>query len=625
MPLRDYQQACHDAVLSYWGEAPWHTDQDVYRSLLVNLPTSAGKTRTAGAIINTVRQLGPCLFLADTDELCAQPRKTFHQAFGIHAAVEKAGDRASLMADVVVGSAQTLMREERLRRYDANHFKYIVVDEAHRGSDRNKKITDYFTDAKVMGLTATAFRKNLANLSAYYEHVAFEMGMFDLMNEGYIAPLKVLTLPVQVDISQVHQKAGDFDEHELDTTIAPYYEEICRLILEHAPNRKIVTFLPLIKSSEEFVVIARRMGIDARHVDGKSDDRHRLLDLFSKGEFQLLSNSSLLTTGWDCPPCDCLLNLAPTRSAGLFRQKVGRIGRILPGVIDGIETKEERIAAIAASEKPDALILDLLWQTEKFNLQGPSDLIASNETERDAIRRELAGRSEATDLQGVTAEVQEAHEQRLKAALEASAKRRSQFNDAINLVAAMLHERKVTNYEPVMGWEHQPVTAKQREWLAKQGVDPESATDRGHASAFMNLIFGRKAAGLCSHRAVEALEKVGVAGAISMTKVQAFEILGGNYPISFGKHAKNAMPLRAVPISYWEWCMGVEQRRWFNMSTYPIEFGWAKHVIEPEEERCRCIGSHQAPNCPVHPRAPEPVPASNEAATADITEDDLPF
>lgn len=623
MPLRDYQQRAHDAVLSHWGEAPWHTDQDVYRSLLVNLPTSAGKTVTAGAIIDSARERGACLFLADTDELCAQPRATFARIFKIHAAVEKAGNRASLMADVVVGSAQTLMREERLRRIPADHFKYIVVDEAHRGSDRNKKITDYFQQAKVMGLTATAFRKNLADLSNYYEHVAFEMGMFDLMDEGYIAPLKVLTLPVKVDISQVHQKNGDYDEHELDTTIAPYYEEICRLILEHAKDRQIVAFLPLIKSSQEFVTIARSMGIDARHIDGKSEDRKYLLNQFAKGQFQLLSNSSLLTTGWDCPRCDCLLNLAPTRSAGLFRQKVGRIGRVLPGVIDGLEIKEDRKEAIARSAKPDALILDLLWQTEKFNLQGPADLIAANSTERDAIQRQLAGMSDAGDLQEVTAEVQEAHEQRLKAALEAAAKRRSQFNDAINLVAAMLHGRQVTNYEPVMTWEAQPVTAKQKEWLAKQGMDPESGVDRGHVSAFMNLIFGRKKAGLCSHRAVEALEKMGVADAISMTKAQAFDVLHGNYPISFGKHSKGGMPLRAIPIGYWEWCLKPEQRRWFNEKNYPIEFPWAMEVTGVSESACKCIGKYVPPNCPVHPREPEKAPVG--AVATEFDDSEIPF
>src|SRR5260370_34090 len=83
----------------------------------------------------------------------------------MRAGVEKAAERASLLMDVVIGSDQTLMRDDRLTRYDPDHFGYIFVDEAHRGSDRNKKITDYFASAKVMGMTATAFRAKRADKS----------------------------------------------------------------------------------------------------------------------------------------------------------------------------------------------------------------------------------------------------------------------------------------------------------------------------------------------------------------------------------------------------------------------------------------------------------------------------
>jgi superfamily II DNA or RNA helicase len=610
---RDYQEACHDAVLAAWGVAPWYSEGETFDSVLANLTTSAGKTFIAGYIISSVleKDLGRCLFLADTDELCRQPRLSFWDHFKIGTAVEKAGEKASIMSDVVVGSAQTLMRPERLRRYPPDHFKFIFVDEAHRGSDRNKVITDHFAGAKIMGMTATPFRARLADLSDYYEHVAFEMGLFDLIDEGYISPIKVLTLPVRVDLRDVHQTMStegmDYDKNELDTTIAPYYEEICRLILEHAADRHIIAYLPLIKSSQAFVTIAQGMGINARHIDGKSPNREQLLRDFGAGTFQLLSNSNLLTTGWDCPRCDCLLNLAPTRSPGLFRQKVGRIGRILKGVIDGIRNKDERKAAIAASAKPDALILDLLWQTQKFGLMGPADLIAGNEEERAAIQLKLAGMVSSQDLQGVSAAVQAEREEALKKALIEAAKRqrKGEGADSVDMVAALLHGKKVLNYEPAMNWERKPVTSAQKEWLAKQGIDADTARDRGHAKALMDLIFTRKKLGFCSHRVVEALEKRMISGAVRMTDRQAYEILGGNYPFPFGKHARAGHTLRQVPSSFWRWAARPEQR-WIERA-WPIVWSWMDGVVDKEAEsldeaRCQCIGSHQAPNCPVHPR-----------------------
>jgi superfamily II DNA or RNA helicase len=608
--LRDYQEECRDAVLAALGEKPWWDGQsETFRSTLINLATSGGKTVIAGAIIFAVRDRGKCLFLADTDELCDQPRKKFYRLFGMHAALEKAGDKASMMSDVVIGSAQTFMRENRLQRFPPNHFKFIFVDEAHRGSDRNKKITDYFTEAKIIGQTATAFRAKLADLSDYYEHVAYELGVFDLVNEGFNTPLKVLTLPVSVDLSKVHQsmstEAGgmDYNKEELDTTIAPYYEEICRLVLKHAADRHIICYLPLIKSSQEFVTIAKSMGIIAKHIDGKSPDRVQLLREFEDGGIQILSNSSLLTTGWDCPRCDCLLNLAPTRSAGLFRQKAGRIGRVLPGVVDGIENRDERKRRIAASAKPDALILDLLWQTERFGLMGPADLIAANAEEKEAIQMRIRRLTAAEDLQEVTSAVQEEREEALRVALEEAAKKRTMLTDAVELIAAVLHGRKVLTYEPVVNWERKPVSEKQKEWLEKQGIDPGTAKDRGHVSKLMDLLFQRRKAGLAPWRAVQALEKRKIPHAIHMTDWQAYEILGGDYPFPFGKQARQKRTLRQVPVSYLSWCAD-PSRDWIRKQ-YPIVADWIKRTINhgyDEQGPCTCIGAYRAPNCPVHPR-----------------------
>jgi superfamily II DNA or RNA helicase len=130
--------------------------------------------------------------------------------------------------------------------------------------------------------------------------------LFKLIDEGYIVPWKVLTLPVHIDLNDVHQSQQfgeqDYSRRELDSTMAPYYEAIAELIVEHAPNRQIVAFLPLIQSSIEFVQVCRSLGIKAEHVDHKSTDREEKLQRFENRDFQLISNSSLLTTGWDCPP-----------------------------------------------------------------------------------------------------------------------------------------------------------------------------------------------------------------------------------------------------------------------------------------------------------------------------------
>lgn len=557
MTPRDYQQENHDAILAAWGEKPWYkAGEETYRSVVSNMPTSAGKTIVAGMVCLSVHERGRCLYLADTDELCDQPLKKFAK-LGIHASLEKAESRASRNSTIVIGSAQTLARRKRLERFSPDHFQYIFVDEAHRGSDRNKAITDYFPDAKVCGQTATAFRAKLKDLSKYYEHVAFELGVFDLVDEGYIPPLKVLTLPVKVDITQVKQSAGfdgqDFDKDELSTTIRPYYEAIIHLIREHAANRQIVCYLPLIRSSQDFVAIARALGINARHIDGQSPDRKQLLERFERRDFQLLSNSSLLTTGWDCPPCDCLLNLAPTRSPGLFRQKVGRVLRPLPGVIDGITNATERKARIASSAKPDALILDLLWQSARFGLAGPADLIAANDEQKEALQLKLRGLTGAFNLQGVSAEVQAEKEKALKEALERAAKWRSAGAVDAKMFAVAMHDNALLEYEPVTEWQATEMSTKQAAFLLRNGIDPASVKDKGHASALTNKIFGRRMLGLAAFRTVQALEAHGIKDAIRWKERAAYEHLRGDYPFPFGRPAAQGQLLRQVNSGYWDW------------------------------------------------------------------------
>jgi hypothetical protein len=174
--------------------------------------------------------------------------------------------------------------------------------------------------------------------------------------------------------------------------------------------------------------------------------------------------------------------------------------------------------------------------------------------------------------------------------------------DDIKLIAATIHGRKVLNYEPVMKWERQPITDKQRNWMLKNGIDPNSAKDRGHISALMNLLFQRQRLGLGSHRVVKALEKRNVKNPTQVKDWTAYQILGGDYPFPFGKHALQKHTLKQVPSGYYEWC---GEQDWINQ--FPVVADWIDRTTKGGSRKvdCTCIGAYQAPNCPVHPREPD--------------------
>ena len=441
------------------------------------------------------------------------------------------------------------------------------------------RVREYFSQAKVCGITATPFRAGLKDLSDFYEVVADSLHLYDLVDEGYLVGFKVDMVPLEIDLSQVKQKRGiegqDFNQEDLEFSIRPWYEAVAQEIVKRASDRHIICYLPLIKSSQEFSEILRDHGITARHIDGKSTDREQILEAFGRGDFQALCNSDLVSTGVDIPLADCMCNLSPTRSAVRFRQRAGRISRVLPGLVDHLATPAERKAAIAASAKPNALILDFLWQAGEIGLQGPSGLIARTEDEADEIGKMLRKLRTPKELEEISEDFKAKKEDELRKKLEALSKRKAQFIDA-RMLGIMMHSREIADFEPVMKWEKKPISQGQQQYLQKQGIDIETVNGRGHASAIIDSLMKRKNAGLASLDAVKLLKSKGIEKPEEMTAIEAERILGDQTPFPFGKHRGRAFS--EIPDGYWQW---LEEQEWVK-TAWPRVWAHIQSRKQPE-------------------------------------------
>lgn len=96
------------------------------------------------------------------------------------------------------------------------------------------------------------------------------------------------------------------------------------------------------------------------------------------------------TEGFDVPEIACVVQARPTLSRSLYTQMAGRGTRTLAGVVDGLPTPEERIAAIAASGKPDLLLLDIVGNSSRHKLVSALDILGGDYTEE---MRQRAARS----------------------------------------------------------------------------------------------------------------------------------------------------------------------------------------------------------------------------------------
>lgn len=495
MQLRPYQTKCVESILESFKE---------FRKTLIVSPTGSGKT----VIMSKVAQLTlpkKTLILAHREELIDQAIQKLHSATGIKADKEKAEARASLSAPVVVASVQTLIGQTRLERWPADHFGLVIIDEAHHAiSDSFRRVLARFDGcANVLGVTATPDRGDKKNLGEYFENIAYEIGLFDLIRGGYLSPICIKSIPLQIDLNGVRQTAGDFNDADLGNALEPYLGQIAESIAREASFRKTLAFLPLRATSRKFVEACQSVGLSACHIDGESEDRKEILARFSAGEFDVLSNAMLLTEGYDEPTCDCVCVLRPTRSRPLYSQMVGRGTRLHP-------TKE------------NLLLLDFLWMHEKLSISKPAHLIAKSKEEADAItalaeERQAQYGEQELDLDDLATDATSKREEALRKKLEEQAKKKAKYISAESF-AANHNDLALAEYEPTMKWESEAISDKQRMHLKRQGIDPDTVKGKGHASRLLSLAFANQKLQLASPNVLAMIKRMPhIARAVGIT------------------------------------------------------------------------------------------------------------
>lgn len=505
MELRPYQKAAKEAVFDKWTAG-------TKRTLLV-LPTGTGKTIVFASVTEEcVRRGERILILAHRGELLEQAADKILQSTGLRCAVEKAEQTCKgTWYRVIVGSVQTLMRERRLLGFAPDYFKTIVVDEAHHCiSGSYQKVLQYFSDAKVLGVTATPDRGDMKDLGTYFENIAYEYTLPKAIREGYLSPIKALTIPLKIDISGVGIQTGDFKAGELGTALDPYLEQIACEMEKHCVNRKTVVFLPLVKTSQKFRDILNQHGFKAAEVNGSSEDRAQILKDFDEDRYNVLCNSMLLTEGWDCPSVDCVIVLRPTKVRSLYCQMVGRGTRLHPG-------------------KDHLLLLDFLWHTERHELCHPAALVCSNPEiaqQMTANLEETAGR--AVDIEEAQKEasedVQTQREEALAKILSEQKRKKQRLVDPLQFEMSIQAE-DLSNYVPAFGWEMMPPSEKQLKALEKNDINPAAVDNAGKASLLLERLEKRRSAGLASPRQIRQLEQRGFQGVGLWSREQAKRLI----------------------------------------------------------------------------------------------------
>lgn len=361
--LRGYQR---DAVASLFAYFEQHDGNPI-----LALPTGAGKSVIQAAFVREVIARWPgerFLLLSHVKELLAQNAAKIKDLVpGASVGVYSAGlGRKETGYQVTVAGVQSAFK----RAHEMGDISIVIVDECHLvskgGGTMYRRLLDglrrFCPHLRVIGMSATPWRLDSGPLirgnDRIFTDIAYKISIKDLIGGGYLSPLVSAPTETRADVSAVAMRGGEFvtgelaaavDKTELTEAAIDEVEELC------ADRKAWLVFCVSVDHARHVAAAIARRGYSCAVVVGDTPkaERDRGLADFKAGRLRVLVSVGVLTTGFDAPNADALINLRPTGSPGLWVQMVGRVSRLFPG-------------------KRDGLVLDF---TDNTSVHGPVDLI----------------------------------------------------------------------------------------------------------------------------------------------------------------------------------------------------------------------------------------------------------
>ena len=311
------------------------------RRLLLPLPTAAGKTVIAAAIVADAVSAGRrVLILVHRQELITQTSAKLY-AVGVDHGIIKAGFPMRLGERVQVASIQTLnARAMRASSIELPAADLVIVDEAHHARAKTyRKLLAAYPDAVILGLSATPCRSDGRGLGDVFDALVDCPSVADLTRAGYLVPTRVYA-PSRPDLTGVRIAHGDYAEGQLAERMntGKLVGDVVTHWLRLAERRRTVVFATGVAHSKHLRDEFCRAGILAEHIDGTTptEERDAILAKLAAGRIDVVCNAMVLTEGWDSPEVSCLVLARPTKSMSLYRQMVGRVLRLAEGKADAL-------------------------------------------------------------------------------------------------------------------------------------------------------------------------------------------------------------------------------------------------------------------------------------------------
>ena len=296
--------------------------------------TGFGKTVALSAIVGErINGDGRAVIMAHRDELTRQNSETFQRVCPDHSVSFYNANKKSWRGRVTFGMVQTLAKEKNLAGMPRPNL--LVIDEAHHtASNSYQKVIERARalnpNVEILGVTATPERSDKKGLGDTYSNVADIVTIAEMVRAGHLVPPRAMVIDIgtQDALRQVKRTAQDYDQAEVEaiqnTTI--HNNQIVEHWREEAGGRPSVAFCSTIQHALDVRDAFRELNIEAEAVHGELPikERRAILAAYDRGEIPVLANPMILTEGWDCQICSCVMLLRISSHKSTMIQMVGR-------------------------------------------------------------------------------------------------------------------------------------------------------------------------------------------------------------------------------------------------------------------------------------------------------------
>ncbi len=252
--------------------------------------------------------------------------------------------------------------EEAFRQFQPNFFDLIVIDECHRGSAKEesawRKVLDYFSSATHIGCTATPIETKEASSSSYFGKPIYEYSLKQGIDDGFLAPYKVIRIGLDKDLEGYRPEAGKVDKHGyviedreynikdfdrnlvIDDRTRVVASKITEFLKKTDSFSKTIVFCEDIEHAERMrqALINENKELYAENhryimrITGDNDEGKAQLENFIDEESPypvIAVTSKLMTTGVDAKMCKLIVLENNINSITEFKQIIGRGTRLL--------------------------------------------------------------------------------------------------------------------------------------------------------------------------------------------------------------------------------------------------------------------------------------------------------